>query len=302
MEGKINFFYFLRDRITGGKKMATKKEAIVITPAICNVTSKLKEKGAGSFNCVQGYTVSTGSNFVHFVTARPDGVENNVAVGHMLGDIMSVSKNRELGHANDCAYYDSGFFIAQGGGNTTSTKIKRLDNSLNHVATYTYSAMKDSGKLTNITCIAHLSSKYFILGSGTKFAICFLDTNNNLLIEKSRFTITDTDLSMLKRDNCTRSGQGIYYSRGKLYKVYSYSSGTIIKKNDIAVFTLRGSSPLFSGATLDTIYSCDKTGKEFFEVESITSPDSGSTMYILANVIDSGESSDKDRIYSVSLS
>lgn len=114
-------------------------------------------------------------------------------------------------------------------------KIKRLDNSLNHVATYTYSAMKDSGKLTNITCIAHLSSKYFILGSGTKFAICFLDTNNNLLIEKSRFSITDTDLS---------------------------------------------------------IYSCDKTGKEFFEVESITSPDSGSTMYILANVIDSGERSD----------
>ena len=93
---------------------------------------------------------------------------------------------------------------------------------------------------------------------------------------------------------------------GKLYKVYSYgytsNSKTIINQNDIAVFKLSGISPSFSGATLDTIYSCDKTNKEFFEVESISSPDSGRNMYILANAIDKGESNDNDKMFSVSFS
>ncbi len=67
------------------------------------------------------------ANEVHFVTARPDGIENNVAVGRILGKSMSVSTNRTLGHANDCAYYDDGYFIAQGGGNAkNNTKVKRL--------------------------------------------------------------------------------------------------------------------------------------------------------------------------------
>ena len=88
--------------------MATKKEAIVNTPAICKVTELLNGEGAGTYNSVQGYTVSTGANEVHFVTARPDGIENNVAVGRILGKSMSVSTNRTLGHANDCAYYDDG--------------------------------------------------------------------------------------------------------------------------------------------------------------------------------------------------
>lgn len=287
--------------------MATKKEAIVNTPAICKVTELLNGQGAGTYNSVQGYTVSTGANEVHFVTARPDGIENNVAVGRILGKSMSVSTNRTLGHANDCAYYDDGYFIAQGGGNAkNNTKVKRLNNSLQHVATYTYSPMKDSGKLETITSIAHISSGYFILGAKKKFSVCLLDTTQNLFVEKSRFTISNDDLAQLKRDNCTRNGQGIYFLGGKLYKVYSYgytsNSKTIINQNDIAVFKLSGISPSFSGATLDTIYSCDKTNKEFFEVESISSPDSGRNMYILANAIDKGESNDNDKIFSVSFS
>ena len=71
--------------------------------------------------------------------------------------------------------------------------------------------MKDSGKLENITSTAHISSGYFILGAGKKFSVCLLDTTQNLFVEKSRFTISDDDLAQLKRDNCTRSGQGIYF-------------------------------------------------------------------------------------------
>lgn len=76
--------------------------------------------------------------------------------------------------------------------------------------------------------------------------------------------------------------------------------GYVIAKNNIAVFKLKGTKPLYTGATLEAVYSCDKTGKKTFEVESISSPN-GSSMYVLANVVD-GNGTAADRIYSVSFS
>lgn len=117
-------------------------------------------------------------------------------------------------------------------------------------------------------------------------------------MEVSRFNLGN--LSELSRNGFDRDAQGIYCSGKKLYKVYSYRSSGVVKRNDIAVFTMPGNSPSFSGtATLNTIYSCDRTDKDFFEIESISSPDSGNTMYMLANVKENNKPCDK--IYSISL-
>lgn len=284
--------------------MASKKE-VKVSNSIYNVTNMIKEKNAVKYNSVQGYTVSTGANQIHFFTARPDGAgEDDVLVGHILGSYLTVSKNRGLGHGNDCAFYDSDYFIAQGGGTTNSIKIKRLNNSLSHVATYEYKAM-DAGdnKLPSISCIAHLNSNYFVLGKGSKFAVCLLDEKNNQFVEKSRFHLKDSDMKSFTRPGCSRNGQGIYCTGNKLYKVYSYNnSSNIVQQNDIAVFTMPGTSPSFSGAaSLNTIYSCDRTNKAFFEIESISSPDSGKTMFMLANVKESTGSNESDKIYNITL-
>lgn len=280
------------------RNMAVKK-TVTVDSAIYNITDKLQGKGAKEYNCVQGYTISTGANMVHFITARPNGKEDDVAVGHLLGQEMTVSKQRHLGHANDCAYYNSRYFIVEGGGTFSSTKIVELDNSLKHQGTYTYNAMKQSGKLDNITGIAHIKEQYFLLCEGQKLSVCILNATKMTFDEKSRFSLSTNDLGQLSRSGCTRCGQGIYYAGGKLYKIFSYKSGTSIKQNDIAEFSLSGSAPLFKRANLEYIYSCDRNSKVAFEIESLSSPNAGKTMYMLANVKEGTE--EADRIYKISL-
>lgn len=142
--------------------MATRK-TLTVNKSIYNITNELGNL-ANKYSNVQGYTVTTGVNRAHFFTARREDVADDIAVGFIFGS-TKISQNRGLGHANDCAYYDSGCFIAQGGGTTKNTKVKRLNNALEHVATYTYSPMDSSSdKLENITNIAYLTSNFFILG------------------------------------------------------------------------------------------------------------------------------------------
>ena len=271
--------------------MATKGTAK--TTGVYNVSEMLKKAGAGNYTSVQGYTTSTGPNTVHFITARK--ADNDVAFGHILGSTMSASKDNKVGHANDCAYYSNGYFIAQGGGNFKSTEIVRTDNGLSEIKRFKY-----TGDLPTITCIAYVGSEHFLVGGGTKYEICKVDVTNKTFVKKSKFEIPDSIENQLKVAGYTLQHQGAYVTGGQLYRIQSYEKNGAITKNKIAVFNLKGKSPLYTGVTLDAVYSCDKTGKKTFEFESISSPN-GSSMYVLANVVD-GDGTAADRIYSVSFS
>lgn len=281
---------------------------VSILDTVYDVAKIFKKKGAGEYSSTQGYTVTTGTNRVHFFTAIKSN--NNVAVARVMGEQNdngdvggTISKDRELGHANDCAYYDSGFFIAQGGGDNDNTNIKRLNNSLEHVATYKYkpTSSNNCDALTSVTGIAYISGGYFALSQGMRVSICKLDTDKGAFTEVSRFMLTGVGNHLSRGSSYERLSQGIYYAHSKLYKAFSYkdSSGAI-KQNDIGIFELNSSIPTeMSKAKFETSYSCDKTGKALFEVEALSSPDAGNTMYMLANVYDGGE---KDKLYRVSFS
>ena len=73
--------------------MASRKEVTVHLPEIYNVTEMLSSNGAGNYNCVQGYTTSAVSDVVHFITAKPDSADDNAAVGNILDQNITVSKN-----------------------------------------------------------------------------------------------------------------------------------------------------------------------------------------------------------------
>lgn len=277
--------------------MATKKKAT--TKGIYNLTNMLKEKGLGSFKSVQGYTITTDSNPVHFFTAleksKGKDTDDNVVLGHIQNGKISVGTKRHLGHANDCAYYDNGFYVAQGGGSTKDrTEIIELNNDLKFVRRYKY-----DGDLGRISYITYMQHGYFIMGNGKEVAICKRDKANVKFVQEARFELNVNDL---KRTGCTREYQGAFYADGRLYRVCSYKNekSSVITQNDIAEYKLRGISPSYSGATLENIYSCEISGKKFFEVESISSSDYGENMYVTANVTD-GDGSENSRIYKVTL-
>ena len=64
-----------------------------------------------------------------------------------------------------------------------------------------------------------------------------------------------------------------------------------------------GVAPYISGeASLARYYSCDRPEKDSFELESLASPDNGTTFYIAANVKEANATKQKDSIYSATSS
>lgn len=219
-----------------------------------------------------------------------------------------------------------GFLLYRGGGEDTEndeedypkgTQIIRLDNSLGMTA-YNYDALpkssskvkeytdKDGNKkkveaLKGISGIAHITGNYFALSQGMRVSICEMNKKTQIFKEISRFRLSKIGNHLTRGDDYTRVPQGIYCTDSKLYKAFSYkdSSGAI-KRNDIAVFKFNNTMPSdIEQATFSTSYSCDRTGKELFEVESLGSPDNGKTMYMLTNIDDNGA---QDKLYCVSFS
>lgn len=295
---------------------------VYILNTVYNVTEMFKAKGAALYTSAQGYTVSSGVNRIHFITSLKS--QDNVAVAHVMGKQETngevggqYSKGRNYGHANDCAYYDSVFFIVQGGGKKVNSnedddekgrQIIRLNNSLKELDPYNYNPLpKNSKKIYDkveefktITGIAHISGKYFALCCGMGVSICELNKSAKTMQEISRFKLSGVH-NNLSRSGCELTGQGIYCTNSKLYKVFSYRDSLgAIRQNDIGVFKFDSTTPSqMTKASLTASYSCDQPKKDSFEVESLGSPDGGTTMYMLANVAENGA---KDKLYQVSFS
>lgn len=293
---------------------------VSIVNTVYNVTRMFEaKKGYGGYTSAQGYTVTPGSNRIHFITSIKEYVDQNkniiqkTAVAHVMGKQSSdgavggqYSDDNLYGHANDCAYYENGFFIAQGGGNAPElTQIIRLNNKLSDKdkEAYNYSPNQNGNfevdPLKTITGIAHISDGYFALSQGMKVSICKLHTDTKIFKEIARFGLSGIG-DHLSRKDCDRKGQGIYCTGSKIYKAFSYEKGGTIKRNDIGVFKFNSSTPSqITKATFQTSYSCDRTEYDLFEVESLGSPDGGNTMYMLTNIEQNGS---KDTLYKVSFS
>ena len=255
-----------------------------------------KDSNLKKYTSTQGYAIK--SNGKHIVAIRNDNT-NETALIKLNGNVREEMKlGKKLGHANDCTCHDGHVFVAQGGGDTKSCDIKEFDETLQHVATYQYVEKNSKTKLENITSIAHVKQNYFIIGEGRNYVVARLNKSAKTLDGCSAFELKKSDVDGLRKSDSIskRSPQGICYADGKLYKAYSYTVNSKITRNDIACFDLPSSSPSFSGtATLLRKYTCDKTDKSLFEIESIDSPDGGNTFYIASN------ESSGDMIYKATL-
>lgn len=261
----------------------------------------MEENGKGEYTKLQGYTIS--SNYTHMLVMLSNLDTTAVLVrgkGQNTISSITISGSKQLGHGNDCAFKDN-FYIAQGG-SEPNTVIKCFNSSFSLLGQYSYKTREGKTPISSISCIAYISDKYFFLGSGRKYAVCSLDENAKVFQEVSRISIPNEIIDELKRTNCTLTSQGIYYAKNKLYKVYSHKdSQNKILRNDIVVFALPGTGPKFSGdVSLSAIYSCDRTQKELFEIESISSPDNGSTFYMATNQMEDSITQ-KDCIYKIKL-
>ncbi len=275
--------------------MATKGTAK--TTGVYNITNLLKEKGLAVYKEAQGCTVSTGNAPVYVFTALQNAIDKetkNALIGCVKNGKLVAWHQECMGHANDCAYYDNKYYVAQGSDRTKKTEIKEYSSDLKTVTKYNY-----KGDLDRITYITYMQHGYFIMGCGNHVAICRRDVKAKTFVEETSFDLNE---GSLKQNGYEKARQGACYADGSLYRVYSYKdSNNIIKKNAIAEYKLNGPSPAYYGASLKNVYSCEIPGKKFFEVESIFTPDYGDHMYVSANVKD-GNGTEADRIYSVSFS
>lgn len=286
---------------------------VSIVKNVYNVTRMFEADNDGQYDKAQGYTVSNGSNLVHFITSIE--TNDNVAIAHVTGKQSDnghvsgrIATNRHYGHANDCTFYDNHFFIAQGGGGKELTKIICLDKTLTDQSIYNYKPMNNSANgvaaLGSVSGIASIGHGYFALSQGMKVSICELHRDTKVFKEISRFRFSKIG-DHLTRDGYRQVPQGIYCTASKIYKVFSYETengNEKIKRNDIGVFKFNSSTPsMIDKATFETSYSCDRTGKQLFEVESIGSPDGGNTMYMLTNIEEKG-GKQTDVLYQVSFS
>lgn len=278
---------------------------------VVNVTELLGD--ASPYTAAQGLAVAP--NGVSFAVSLNDDVTpNKAALIGIVGSNRYIRTGVELGHGNDCAYYNGYFYVTVGGDSAAPTTVKRykLDTSNSNKwvgsGTFTYDPMGGIGiptaALTKVSAIAHVSGDNFILSQKDRFSVCRLDETNKKFVEFSRFQISPADWAKLSRSGCDKPDpQGMYYAHGKVYKVFSYrnTASDAIKQNDIAALSLQGDSPSFNGISLDAQYSCDRTSQHRFEVEGIGSPDGGTTMYMYANVRKEGAKKQSDSIYSITL-
>lgn len=277
-----------------------------------NITEVLENQGASDYTAAQGFTVApSGVSFAVLLNKKV--TPNKGALMCIAGSNRYIRTDMDFGHGNDCAYYDGYVYVTVGGEGADRKQVKRYElntgtaNNWLDAGVFTYIPMSShkiqTDLLDRVSAIDYVSGNHFILIEGKKFSVCCLDEANQQFVEISRFEINDADYKKLSRSNCTRRPQGICYMKNKLYKVFSYEDDTSgkIKKNDIAAFHLQGTSPSFTGISLNTKYSCDRTSLVTFEVEGIGSPNDGGRMYLSANVRGEGTDKQSDAVYKVTL-
>ena len=280
---------------------------VKVQKSIYNITDNLEKAGNySSYTSVQGYTINDTAT-AHFLAISDNNSDGLAALAYIT-DLNKkpnkVNPGRKLWHANDCAFYKSNYFIAMGSQEDSITDIKCFNKSLEHVATYSYVPMSNGTPFEYISCIAYLTGDYFVIGAGLKYVVCRINGTAKTFNEISSIKIKEekVDPYLSRGSDYKRVGQGIYCIDNKLYKLFSYKdSQNKIKHNDLAVFKMPGSLPYSGEASLIEYYSCDRPGKKLFELESLASPDKGTTFYIAANVKEENATKQKDSIYSATL-
>lgn len=284
---------------------------VKVQKSIYNITDNLAKAGVSSvYTSVQGYTIND-TNTASFLAVRENNSEM-AALAYItnLNSIPKVNPGRRLWHANDCAFYKGNYFIAMGSKDDLITDIKCFDKSLERIATYSYVPMSGETPLDRISCIVYLTGDYFVVGAGLKYAVCRINETAKTFNEISKLNINkdeaDVYLFRFRGINYERRGQGIFCIGQNFYKIFSYidprAGNSPIKHNDLAVFKMPGSLPYSGVMSFIGCYSCDRPTKDYFELESLASPDNGTTFYIAANVKEANATKQKDSIYSATLS
>lgn len=141
--------------------------------------------------------------------------------------------------------------------------------------------------LGSVTQIASLEGGYFLLGQRDRYAVCRIEADR--LMERTRFDVSkaveeierERSINLANGDEIIR--QGIYCANHRLYKVVSIKKDKKIQKNNIIEIYLNGTWPEVTSGTYQKNYQWDRTDQSTFEVEDISSPDSGGTLYGIAN-------------------
>lgn len=264
-----------------------------------NVTDKLN----GNYDRLGGFTIAD-SKFVF--AARNKNDIGRLCTIPINGSKLTQGPEVDIKHGNDLAYYNNSFYLALGNESHYDyiTGIYQFSSDLKPSRIFNY-VSRGSGlvdglqELDYISKICHYSGDKFIVGNGAFLALCKLNLAAARFEELGRFNL---DISELNRNDCTRSGQGMYYQGGYLYAVFSYNVlGDPYTKNDIAIYSVTGSGTTLN-TTLKKIYEFDSdaalvSGLALFELEGIAAADG--TFYVDTNqrVKDTGTSC--DYIYSI---
>jgi len=253
---------------------------------------------AGTYVKLAGYTRGwDGTNLAVMLPQDedPTGSGIGVFVSMLNGTTKVTGLKKNIGHANDGAYFNEQYFFATGGARegVNSKIIKCYGMDLKHDGDYTFTGPKN-----DISCISHIVNNYFFLGKGNKIYVCWKDS------AKMTFDEVGQEI-VLPVENTVVGGwtnQGMYCRSDKLYKIYgeNVGKGGQIKRNYIAVFDLKGECPKYTGASLSAVYSCNRTEKFLFEVQGIDVSTKGE-IRIAVDKRDAGVSDYKAGVYLVKL-
>ncbi len=272
---------------------------------VCNVSNAL-----GGYDSIQGYTCNQ-SNQKHFFTSMKKDINNaNKLYQYTANGSSHTDSTAHCGHGNDCAYYDGLYYVARGGGKAPEIPVKDPENvyvyngSFTQVGIRTYTQsnnLNPSEALAGVTQIASMGGGYFLLGLKDRCSVCRLEADR--LMERTRFDVSaGVKQVAAERDVDYDNGivrQGIYCANHKLYKVVSILKNKKIQENNIIEIYLNGTWPEVTSGTYQKNYQWDRPDQSSFEVEDISSPDSGETIYGIANSTDGKWQT--DAIYRITL-
>lgn len=255
---------------------------------------------------LQGYTIAPdGSHFASMLKTNKqtasngesiyvESEESTVLVEISYSNVIESNKKTNLGHANDCTYYDGNYYVITSDKSTNNGKkiyrYGKYDLTKNKVFTYT-------GNLSYLSSITHISGKYFLVGQGKSLAVCEETTDSKFNQIGSIFSITDTNKSSL---DGLSSPQGMHYHGGNLlYKAYGVNNNNTVKTNYIAKFRLSGNAPHFTSSELTGLYEYTDKNHHLFELESLGSHNS--QLYTAVKSKETSNSNFSAAIYKVTL-
>lgn len=261
---------------------------------------------AKSFRFLEGYTATPDGNQLFAMlnaanTSESSEKENSSRLVRTSGSGAKISTIKtNLKHANDCTYYNGNYYVVT----RNDKKIYAFDkDSLSKTHTYEY---RGSYLGDNITCIAHISDEFFLLGNGNRVAVCRMYTTidpsiTGGFVDETNFTLdkdSGGDLATLDTETgLTRQGMFVEYNH--LYKVYGKKIENNINKNYIAKWSLLGPSPSYTGCTLEGLYDQESSKTKRFEMQSISAVPR-KAMYAAVQQIAEGSKEYEAKLYKVS--